>query len=84
MSTRHTGKIKWFNETRGYGFVERLGDTDLFLHIRQVRGAVDQRKLAPGDTVSYEIGKGSQDRTCAVNVIIQLRASPNSGRVQTP
>ena len=51
-----TGKIKWFNPTKGYGFIENdAGGKDVFLHISALEEAgIDQ--LQEGEAVSFEIG----------------------------
>lgn len=44
------GKVKWFNEDKGYGFIQRQGKPDLFFNIRQWRGS---HKPQPGDHVTF-------------------------------
>jgi cold shock CspA family protein len=80
MNTRKTGIIKSFNNAKGkgsgFGFISVPGERDMFVHIREVRGATDSdRQLFAGDEVSYEIGEGPDGRPCARNVIVQLRAA---------
>ena len=52
-----TGKIKWFNPTKGYGFIENdAGGKDVFLHISALEEAgIDT--LQEGEAVSFEIGE---------------------------
>lgn len=58
------GKIKWFNEDKGFGFIEQAeGGKDLFVHHSQTEGYA----LNEGDSVEYEIGEG-QKGPCANNV----------------
>ena len=60
-----TGKIKWFNPTKGYGFIENdAGGKDVFLHISALEEAgIDS--LQEGEAVSFEIGenRGKENAT---------------------
>ena len=50
-----TGTVKWFNETKGYGFIQPdNGGKDVFVHISAVERA-GMRNLIEGQKVSYEI-----------------------------
>jgi len=45
------GTVKWFNQVKGFGFIEVEGGDDLFVHISEVTG-----EITDGDTVTFEIG----------------------------
>ena len=52
-----TGKIKWFNPSKGYGFIENdAGGKDVFLHISALEEAGIET-LQEGEAVSFEIGE---------------------------
>ena len=38
MSERETGTVKWFNSSKGYGFIEREEGADVFVHFSEIRG----------------------------------------------
>jgi len=58
------GKVKWFNDTKGFGFIEPAdGGKDLFVHKSQVDGG----SLQEGQTVEYEVGDSPKGPN-AVNV----------------
>jgi CspA family cold shock protein len=53
------GKVKWFNNARGYGFIVRAGEAedDVFVHYSVIESE-GYRSLSPGQTVEFEITKG--------------------------
>ena len=51
---KRTGKVKWFNETKGYGFIEQDGDKDVFVHYTAIR-MDGYRTLKEGQSVVYTI-----------------------------
>ena len=61
------GKIKWFNPTKGYGFIESdAGGKDIFLHVSALEQAgIDV--LEEGEAVSFEIGD-NRGRENAINI----------------
>lgn len=59
-----TGKVKFFNDTKGFGFITPDdGGKDLFVHI----SAVESGTLQDDQQVTYEVGEG-QKGPCAINV----------------
>ena len=56
------GKIKWFNDEKGYGFIEQdNGDKDIFVHFRQVNNPSGGRvSLEDGQRVTFEVGEGQK------------------------
>lgn len=54
---RETGKVKWFNGAKGYGFIQRSTGEDVFVHYSAIQEN-GYRILNEGDTVEYEIKEG--------------------------
>jgi CspA family cold shock protein len=52
MSETQTGTVKWFNNDKGYGFIQRDGGKDLFVHFRSIEGT-GHRTLEEGQVVSF-------------------------------
>jgi len=52
-----TGTVKWFNGTKGYGFIAREEGEDVFVHYKAIEGD-GYRTLEEGDQVQFEIGQG--------------------------
>jgi len=51
------GKVKWFNNAKGYGFIEQDGGSDVFVHYSAIQGA-GYRSLEEGQQVEFEISQG--------------------------
>jgi cold shock protein len=60
------GKVKWFNADKGYGFIEREGGDDLFVHISEIQG--DVKNLAEGQAVSFTEATGQKGKAEATQV----------------
>ena len=52
-----TGKVKWFNEAKGFGFIEQENGADVFVHYTAIDGS-GFRTLAEGQVVQFEIVDG--------------------------
>jgi CspA family cold shock protein len=57
MSERTNGTVKWFNGDKGYGFIEREGGPDLFVHHSAIRGE-GFKNLEEGQRVEFNVEKG--------------------------
>lgn len=62
-----TGKVKWFNNSKGYGFIGREDGADVFVHYTAIAGE-GYRSLQEGDDVEFEIVEG-QKGPQAANVV---------------
>jgi CspA family cold shock protein len=61
------GKVKWFNDAKGYGFIAREDGADVFVNYSAIQGD-GFRSLAEGQTVSFEITEGPKGLQ-ATNVV---------------
>ena len=62
MAELKDGSVKWFNDEKGYGFIEQAdGGKDVFVHFRQVNNPNGGRvSLAEGQRVTFEVGEGQK------------------------
>ena len=61
MTTNQTGTVKWFNETKGYGFIAPDdGSKDLFAHFREIQGSDGYRTLAENARVQFDVAQGAK------------------------
>ncbi len=62
MANTVNGTVKWFNDEKGYGFIQQdNGGDDVFVHFRQVNNDQPGRvTLADGQKVTFEIGEGQK------------------------
>lgn len=59
MADRESGTVKWFDNAKGYGFIQRPGGEDVFVHYRAIRGD-GYRTLQEGQQVQFNIVKGQK------------------------
>jgi CspA family cold shock protein len=67
MSDTVVGTVKWFNDAKGYGFIARDGERDVFVHYRAIQ-MEGRKSLKEGQQVEFTIGEG-QKGPQAENVI---------------
>jgi len=62
MADLKNGTVKWFNDEKGYGFIQQEdGGSDVFVHFRQVNRTGQGRvSLAEGQRVTFEVGEGQK------------------------
>ena len=59
MSEREKGTVKWFNNAKGYGFIQRESGEDLFVHFKSIIGD-GFKSLDEGDAVEYLVAEGEK------------------------
>ena len=59
MSVTVTGTVKWFNETKGFGFIEREGAPDVFAHFSAIQGS-GFKTLTEGQQVQFVVTQGQK------------------------
>lgn len=64
MAVKLTGKIKWFNDAKGYGFIERPDGDDVFVHYSAIVGT-GFRSLSEGQEVEFEVVDGPKGKQAA-------------------
>jgi len=59
MSEQVKGTVKWFNEEKGYGFIEQDGGSDVFVHYSAINGS-GRRTLTEGQDIMMDIVEGKK------------------------
>lgn len=67
MSNQVSGTVKWFNDEKGFGFIEQEGGKDVFVHYSAITGS-GRKSLTEGQKVTMEVTNG-QKGPQAENVI---------------
>ena len=69
MENRVTGTVKWFNASKGYGFIERQDGSDVFVHYTAIQSD-GYRTLQEGQQVEFSIEQGPKGLQAAQVVIL--------------
>lgn len=67
---RITGRVKWFNDSKGFGFIEREGGPDVFVHYSAIQSD-GFKSLKENDKVEFEVKEGPKGLQAANVVKIQ-------------
>ncbi|OBX52344.1 cold shock domain-containing protein [Moraxella nonliquefaciens] len=59
MSVREQGQVKWFNNAKGFGFIQRVTGEDVFVHFRSIVGD-GYRSLRDGEMVEFVVTEGNK------------------------
>jgi CspA family cold shock protein len=70
VQERECGAVKWFSSTKGYGFIERAGASDIFVHYSAIE-AEGYKTLDEGDSVEFTVAMGKNGKPQAENVRIR-------------
>ncbi len=69
-SNREQGRVKWFNTSKGFGFITRDNGEDVFVHFRAIRGE-GHRSLRDGQPVEFDISQG--DKGLQANDVVAVQ-----------
>ena len=69
MSERETGTVKWFNASKGFGFISRDRSYDVFVHFSAIRGE-GYRNLEEGQSVEFNVEQGQKGLQATDVVVI--------------
>ncbi|MCB0283388.1 MAG: cold-shock protein [Calditrichaeota bacterium] len=70
MSERVTGTVKWFDEKKGFGFITREGEKDVFVHYTAIKGD-GYRKLEDGQAVEFTLVEGRKGLEASDLVVVK-------------
>ena len=75
MGEREKGKVKWFNNTKGFGFIEREGAQDIFVHYSAIKSE-GYRTLKEGQLVEFTVGQGAKG--IQAEDVVAIEAAPQA------
>jgi CspA family cold shock protein len=60
MSEQVEGTVKWFNDEKGFGFIEQESGSDVFVHYSAIQGTTGRKTLHEGQKVTMEVTQGQK------------------------
>jgi CspA family cold shock protein len=70
MSERFTGTVKWFNTSKGFGFIQRDGEADVFVHYSAIMSE-GFKNLVQGQKVEFSVEEGPKGMQAAQVTVIE-------------
>ncbi len=70
MNERTSGTVKWFDNSKGYGFIQREGGADIFVHYSAIRGD-GHRSLLDGQRVEFNVTRGQKGLQAEDVVVVE-------------
>ncbi len=78
MKATMQGKVKWFNERKGFGFIEAENGTDVFVHFSAIQGS-GFKTLQDGQSVSFDVQDGPKGPSAGRRPASGLSPAPAAG-----
>ena len=70
MADRESGTVKWFNSTKGFGFIERASGGDVFVHYSSIQNE-GFKSLTQGQKVEFKVGDGPKGPQAQEVVVVK-------------